>query len=405
MATLCRNCSHPLVFDPAKQKMYCSSCGSSFLPEEVEAESKEYRQDLRAESMESIYNTKDKDLMDCYVYSCSECGGEIIINGTEASTTCVYCGNSNVVFSRIAKQKCPEFVMPFSITKEKAIELVHKKINSGLFIPKEIKNFSIDCIRGIYLPYWIINASYTNAAVIEGQVRSGKSTVTRYFGRAGKLKLTRFPIDASQALSDESSSRLEPFELSHLKPFDEDYLAGFYSNVSDVTYIDLKRATNKRAQEFFEKEAMDDVRASRKKVVSSIPSLKIENNMVYAMLPAWFITFKYKGKPNTILVNGDTGKVVCALPWNKGLFYSLLFTFGAVASTAAYFVFRYTLPVFFAGRSSSSGSDSRGKLIALLVAGIIALFSVGIRKIIKVVKNIQLTQDKKMFNFTKKRQG
>ena len=405
MATLCRNCSHPLVFDPAKQKMYCSSCGSSFLPEEVEAESKEYRQDLRAESMESIYNTKDKDLMDCYVYSCSECGGEIIINGTEASTTCVYCGNSNVVFSRIAKQKCPEFVMPFSITKEKAIELVHKKINSGLFIPKEIKNFSIDCIRGIYLPYWIINASYTNAAVIEGQVRSGKSTVTRYFGRAGKLKLTRFPIDASQALSDESSSRLEPFELSHLKPFDEDYLAGFYSNVSDVTYIDLKRATLKRAEEYFAKEAMDDVRASRKKIVSSIPSVKIENNMVYAMLPAWFITFKYKGKPNTILVNGDTGKVVCALPWNKSLFYSLLFTFGAVATTAAYFVFRYTLPVFFAGRSSSSGSDSRGKLIALLVAGIIALFSVGIRKIIKVVKNIQLTQDKKMFNFTKKRQG
>ena len=405
MATLCRNCSHPLVFDPAKQKMYCSSCGSSFLPEEVEAESKEYRQDLRAESMESIYNTKDKDLMDCYVYSCSECGGEIIINGTEASTTCVYCGNSNVVFSRIAKQKCPEFVMPFSITKEKAIELVHKKINSGLFIPKEIKNFSIDCIRGIYLPYWIINASYTNAAVIEGQVRSGKSTVTRYFGRAGKLKLTRFPIDASQALSNESSSRLEPFELSHLKPFDEDYLAGFYSNVSDVTYIDLKRATLKRAEEFFAKEAMDDVRASRKNIVSSIPSLKIENNMVYAMLPAWFITFKYKGKPNTILVNGDTGKVVCALPWNKGLFYSLLFTFGAVATTAAYFVFRYTLPVFFMGRSSSSGSDSRGKIIALLVAGIIALFSVGIRKIIKVVKNIQLTQDKKMFNFTKKRQG
>ena len=405
MATLCRNCSHPLVFDPAKQKMYCSSCGSSFLPEEVEAESKEYRQDLRAESMESIYNTKDKDLMDCYVYSCSECGGEIIINGTEASTTCVYCGNSNVVFSRIAKQKCPEFVMPFSITKEKAIELVHKKINSGLFIPKEIKNFSIDCIRGIYLPYWIINASYTNAAVIEGQVRSGKSTVTRYFGRAGKLKLTRFPIDASQALSDESSSRLEPFELSHLKPFDEDYLAGFYSNVSDVTYIDLKRATLKRAEEYFAKEAMDDVRASRKKIVSSIPSVKIENNMVYAMLPAWFITFKYKGKPNTILVNGDTGKVVCALPWNKGLFYSLLFSVGAVLTTAAFFVFKYTLPVFFMGRSSSSGSDSRGKIIAFLIAGIIALFSVGIRKMIKVVKSIKLTQDKSMFNFTKKRQG
>ena len=152
MATLCRNCSHALVFDPSSQRMVCSACGSSFSPEEVEAESKEYRQDLRAESMNQIYGDKDQKLMDCYVYTCSECGGEIIINGTEASTNCVYCGNSNVVFSRIAKQKCPEFVMPFSITKEKALELVHKKIDHGIFVPKEIKHFSVDCIRGIYIP-------------------------------------------------------------------------------------------------------------------------------------------------------------------------------------------------------------------------------------------------------------
>ena len=405
MATLCKNCSHALVFDPASQKLFCEFCGSSWRPEEIEAESKEYRQDLKAESMEKIYDTQDKDLMDCYVYTCSECGGEIIINGSEASTTCVYCGNPNVVFSRIAKQKCPEFVLPFSITKEKAIDLVRKKISKGIFVPKEIKNFSIDCIRGIYIPYWIINADYTNAVVIQGQVKSGKNTVTRYFGRAGRMRLNNLPIDASQALSDESSSKLEPFDLKMLKPFDEDYLAGFYSNVSDITYSDLKFSALNRAKEFFEEDAMDDVKASRKKVISSQPSLKLENDMVYAMLPAWFITFKYKGKPNTILVNGDNGKVVCALPWNKGLFYSLLFTFGALLTTAAFFVFKYTLPVFFAGRSSSSGNDSRGKIIAFLIVGIVTLFTVGIRKMVKVFKNIKLTQDKSMFNFTKKRQG
>ena len=405
MATLCKNCSHALVFDPATQKLFCSSCGSSYRPEDIEAESKEYRQDLRAESMEKIYDTKDKDLMDCYVYSCSECGGEIIINGSEASTTCVYCGNPNVVFSRIAKQKCPEFVLPFSITKEQAIDRVRKKLKKGIFIPKEIKNFSIDCIRGIYIPFWIINAEYTNAVVIQGQVKSGKNSVTRYFGRAGRMRLNNLPIDASQALSDESSSKLEPFDLKMLKPFDEDYLAGFYSNASDVTYSDLKFSTLNRAKEYFEEEAMADVHASRKMVISSQPSLKIHNNMVYAMLPAWFITFKYKGKPNTILVNGDNGKVVCALPWNKGLFYSLLFTVGAVFTSAAYIAFKYTLPIFFAGRSSSSSNDSRGKIIAVLVAGIIALFTVGIKKMIKVFKNIKLTQDKSMFNFTKKRQG
>ncbi|MBR4404483.1 MAG: hypothetical protein IKT10_05145 [Clostridiales bacterium] len=404
MATLCKNCSHALVFDPSSQKLVCSACGSSFKPEEVEAESKEYRQDLKAESMESVYGEKDAKYMDCYVYTCSECGGEIIINGSEASTTCVYCGNPNVVFSRIARQKCPEYVLPFTITKEKAISLVRDQLKKGIFVPREIKNFSVECVRGIYIPYWIVNADFADAVVVKGHVRRGKNTVTRYFGRAGTMKINNLPIDASKALSDESSSRLEPYSLTRLKRFDEDYLAGFYSNVSDVTYSDLRWATLKRANDFFEDEAMHDVHASDMSIVKSNPSIKLDNDMIYAMFPAWFISFKYKGKHNTILVNGDTGKVVCGLPWNEILFYTLLIITGVIISLAAFFVFKYTLPFIFAsGRSSSSRNN--GKLIVALVTGIIALFTVGISKVVKVIKNIKLTQDRDMFNFMKKRQG
>ena len=405
MATLCKNCSHALVFDPAKQKLVCAACGSMFFPEEVESEAKAYREDLNAESINKINGTDDKDLMDCYVYTCSECGGEIIVNGTEASTTCVYCGNPNVVFSRIAKQKCPEYVLPFSVTKEKALQIARERISKGFFVPKEIKNFTVDCCRGIYLPYWIVNADFYDAVVVQGQVRQGKSSVTKYFGRAGSMKLKNLPLDASRALSDETSAKLEPYVLRDLKPFDEDYLAGFYSNVSDVTYSDIRKAALSRAEEYFNNDAINDVSASGKKVISSLPSIKIDNDMVYAMLPAWFITFRYKGKHNTLLVNGETGKVVGALPWKKPLFYGLLIGLGILVTVACFFVFRETIPVFFSGRRSSGSRDGRGKIIGMLVAGIIALFSTGIRKVVKVVKNIKLTQDKAMFNFMKKRQG
>lgn len=405
MATLCKNCSHALVFDPAKQKLVCVACGSTFFPEEVESEAKAYREDLNAESINKINGTDDKDLMDCYVYTCSECGGEIIVNGTEASTTCVYCGNPNVVFSRIAKQKCPEYVLPFSVTKEKALQIARERISKGFFVPKEIKNFTVDCCRGIYLPYWIVNADFYDAVVVQGQVRQGKSSVTKYFGRAGSMKLKNLPLDASRALSDETSAKLEPYVLRDLKPFDEDYLAGFYSNVSDVTYSDIRKAALSRAEEYFNNDAINDVSASGKKVISSLPSIKIDNDMVYAMLPAWFITFRYKGKHNTLLVNGETGKVVGALPWKKPLFYGLLIGLGILVTVACFFVFRETIPVFFSGRRSSGSRDGRGKIIGMLVAGIIALFSTGIRKVVKVVKNIKLTQDKAMFNFMKKRQG
>ena len=405
MATLCKNCSHALVFNPRSQLLECSSCGSTFKPEEIESQAKEYREDLKAEAASEVYGTvDDKSLMDCYVYTCSECGGEIIVNGTEASTTCVYCGNPNVVFSRIAKQKRPEFIMPFSVSKEQAVALARKAVKKGIFVPSEIKNFDIDCCRGIYLPYWLVKAKFADAVVIQGEVKQGKSSVTKYFGRSGKLKFDNLPIDASKALRDEISAKLEPFNFYRLKPFDEDYLAGFYSNVSDVTYSDIRSAALTRAEEYFNEEAIKDVSASSKKVISSCPSIRVDPDMVYAMLPAWFITFRYKGKHNTILVNGDSGKVICGLPWKKALFYTLLIVFGIAVSVAAFFVFKATLPLIFSGRRSSSSSKSEGRLIAFLVAGIIALFSTGIRKVIKVIKNIGLTQDKEMFNFMKKRQ-
>lgn len=405
MATLCKNCGHALVFDPGIQRLTCSACGSSFRAEEVEAQSKEFREDLKAEALNDVNGTDDKGLMDCYVYTCSECGGEIIINGTEASTTCIYCGNPNVVFSRIAKQKCPEFIMPFSITKEEALRIVRDRINSGFFVPKGIKRFSVDCCRGVYLPYWIVNADFYDAVVVKGDVKRGKNSVTKFFGRAGSMKLKNLPVDASRALSDESSSKLEPFDLRRLKPFDEDYMAGFYSNVSDVTYNDVRRASTARAEEFFNKAAIDDVNAASKSVVSSQPSIKLDNDMIYCMLPAWFITFKYKGKHNTILVNGDTGKVVCALPWKKILFYGLLIGLGILITIAAFYVFRGTIPIFFSGHRSSNTNKNAGKLFGLLIIGIITLFATGIRKVVKVLKNIKLTQDKSMFNFVKKRQG
>ena len=404
MATLCKNCSHALVFNPETQKLECSFCGSSFSAEEVESESKVYRQDLQAESMDTVYGETDGKYMDCYVYTCSECGGEIIINGSESSTTCIYCGNPNVVFSRIARQKCPDYVLPFSITKEKAVSMVRERLKKGIFVPSKIKRIKIDYVRGIYLPYWLVNAEFSDAVVVRGEQGSGKHSSTYYFGRAGNMNIRNFPIDASKMVSDESTARLEPFSMTLLKPFDEDYLAGFYSNVTDITYSDLRSSALNRAKEYFEDEAINDCHVDNPKVIDSFPSIKLSNHMIYAMLPAWFVSFKYKNKQHTILINGDTGKVVCGIPWNKILFYSLLIGLGILLTVIAFFAFKYTLPIFLAGRSTRS-SNNRGKLIALLVAGIIALFSMGIRKVIKVVKNINLTQDRDTFNFMKKRQG
>ena len=407
MATLCKNCAHALVFDPRTQLMVCSSCGSEFKPEEVESEAKPYREDLEAEDASEVYNSKEAKFMDCYVYSCSECGGEIIVNGTEASTTCIYCGNPNVVFSRIAKMREPEFIMPFRITRESAVELARKAISRGAFVPRKIKRFSVDCCRGIYLPYWLVNVKYYDTVLVTGLERKSRDKdVTRYCGRTGYLTLKMFPVDASKTLSDNSSTKLEPFNMKHLKPFDEDYLAGFYSDVSDVTYKDVKKVALARGKEYFSEAALKDVAKYDVKtahVMQRGPTVEVDTDMKYAMLPAWFVSFDYEGKKNTILVNGDTGKVVCGLPWRKWLFFLMLFVIAAVASALSFFVFKYMLTEMFSG--DGDAADGGLLMLIFIIISIVTLFSTGIGKVYRVIENINLTQDKAMFNFMKKRQG
>lgn len=416
MATLCKNCGHALVFDPSIQKVRCNQCGSTFFAEEVESESKKYVQDKKALSMAEVYgeNTAQaaKEYLDCYIYTCSECGGEVMINGTEVSTKCVYCGNPTVVFSRISKQECPEFILPFQITKEQAIAAINEAVGHGIFVPDEVKHFTPESVHGIYIPYWIIDADRSEAAIVRKKTSNGKNTTITYHGRAGKMRVKNLPMDACQMLSDESSARLEPYDLSKLVYFDEDYLLGFYSNTSDVTYGDLTRAVEKRTADMFHEEIINSVSGGgTKTILRSYGRTAINPDIKYALLPAWFVTFEYEGQHNTILVNGQTGKVVCALPIRKALFYTLLVVVGVLMTFLLTFLFYEIIKACLeasAGRPSrshsSSSSDGPGKIIVGLIGGGIVMMVAGVKKIKKVLNNLRLTQSTKTFNFTKKRQ-
>lgn len=412
MATLCKKCSHALIYDPGVKKMLCTSCGSTFNAEDVESEAKKYREDERVRSRGEIYGEDNEEIveeyLENYIYTCSECGGEIVIHGSEASTKCVFCGNPNVVFSRVSKEKMPDLIIPFSITKERALNAIRERIAHSIFVPTAIKNFQPEDVRGIYLPYWVVETEFEGSCLISSKVSSGKSTKTIYTGKRGNLSMKKFPIDGCAILSNESSARLEPFNSSGMIPFDEDYLLGFYSNVSDITYDEMWKVAGDRAHEIFIEEALKGVRGSSPKIEAESHVTSVLNTYKYAMFPVWFVTFTYEGKHNTILVNGQTGKVVCGLPWRKPLFWAMTIGIGIALTFLSYFLFKGMFTVLLTTgttrRTGSSRNDGRGKIIVAIVLGIITLFTTGARKMKRVIKQIELTQSSKTFNFVKKRQ-
>ena len=384
MAVLCSNCSGKLIFNPASQKLECANCGSKFSPEDVQD-----------------FNTKlDSQFYDTRVYTCNHCGAEIITSDSEVSTFCVYCGNPAIVFSRIAKEYKPDGLIPFSVTKEEAIKYIKIRFKKNMTVPKEvISKLTPENLRGIYIPYWVVKAKFTEAAVLSGEVTHGKHVVKRYYHRVGEVKFKNVPVDGSKILNDDISSRHEPFYLEEAVEFDEDYLNGFYSNTSDITYDQLRESAAQRCNKLFDEKVINNVDARNVTVNDSMYWIDIMDNPVYIMMPVWFFTFKYEGKPYTILVNGQSGKVVGTMPWIKKRIVSI--GVGVFAAVMA------VLSLLFVAISFNFGGlgDIYNHIVAFLMIFATVVFIGSLVGLKRIKKNLKLTQASDIFHYVKKRQG
>ena len=277
-----------------------------------------------------------------------------------------------------------------------------EKFLKNPIIPKEIKNkLTPENIRGIYVPYWLVNADFTEADWIKGKVKKGKSSETRYYSRAGELTFKNVPVDGSRILNDDTSRKLEPFYIEDATEFDEDYLNGFYSNTSDLSFYDLRKSAADRCHALYAEDVVKTVNdgARELKILDSIYHIDIHDDPIYMMMPVWFFTFKHDGIPYTVLVNGQTGKVVGTMPWqNKRVMAIAITVFLLILAFVGFFFggiifgFRKHLNTFYM------------QAVGGLLCTSMICFTTGTVGLKRIFKNLKLTQSEAIFNYVKKRQ-
>ena len=335
------------------------------------------------------------------IMRCTACGAELAVNGTETSTFCAYCGQATVVQDRVDDYLKPDYIIPFKVPRDDAERIIRTQLNKGFFVPKGIKNFEVEKIRGIYVPFWLFDMHYSDRQFYKYSKKQGKTTVTRYEYFEAKTFFKQLTLDASLNLNDDSSARLEPYDMRQLEEFDMAYLSGYYSDRFDVGVADITGNAVLRAGELFNEQAMKEIKHKTGKLVKQDPDFNVSKTE-YALLPAWFLSFKYDDKPYTILVNGQTGKMVGAVPYVKAKAYAifivtalLLCTLGVLTCTAlSYFFF---LEV---------GLDE--KITWLYMVGlpiVIFLIANGAKNRIQALKkSLSLTTASKINKFAKERQ-
>lgn len=406
----CPSCGSALYFNPASGMLECNYCASVFKPDIFQTgqsnpmvspservqeptgvvdkmqnmlEQNAFAQNAavsQAMGVEQQTDMLERKTIQYNVYTCNSCGAELLVSGTESSSFCAYCGQPAVVFSRVSYELQPDFLIPFEITKDQAQRLIVERVSKGSFVPKELRNINLEKVSGVYVPFWVFDVQMSDTQHWKGTIKQNKSTKIVYTDIAASAHFRNITQDASYDFLDESSRRLEPYYLSKRVKFDPAYLSGFYSSRYDADETNMEYTAKIRASKLFNEETKKLARGSSNKMLYNHP-VYAKTGSCYMLLPAWFFTFRYQGKKYTLLVNGQTGKVVGTIPVDTAQRNVMTVAIGVVSTI----IFTAVMLAIFGTRfwENEDGLEMVATLMIFAYVGVYGYMLHGI----KVVKN------------------
>lgn len=307
----CPNCAANLKFDIASQKLLCDYCGTMMDPyafcKERDAE-----------------ETVAEDEYEVTVFTCPQCGGELISNDTTAATFCSFCGGSSILDSRISKEKRPKYIIPFKKTGEDCRKSYAQMMRRAIFAPSELKEENhISRFRSIYMPYWVYSFEKSGHVAFRGSSsqRSGDYVITKYYKLESDVeaKYKGLTFDAAASFSDNLSNAIAPFEWREAREFTPSFLSGFYADTEDVAATEYQQdAADIVNQELCNQMLQDSVLRKYElgeDFVSAMAPQTVQKDL--AMLPVWFLTYRKKDRVSYAVVNGQTGKAAGDIPVDK----------------------------------------------------------------------------------------
>ncbi|MGN0341245.1 MAG: hypothetical protein ACI4DO_00465 [Roseburia sp.] len=322
----CPSCGGELRFDIASQQMLCPYCNSSYDPKTVEkGHDAEEQEAFEQDGFEQgAQGSQDADTFDATIFTCPQCGGEILSMDNEATSFCSFCGASTILSSRLSHEKKPDYIIPFKVTKEECQSAYSKLMKGAFFAPKELKDGSIDKFRAIYMPYWVYDMRQNGNMHLQAKksYRSGNYQITEDYILSGKVDAyyKGISFDASSSFADNISENIAPFDVKGMSQFYPAYLAGFYADTADVEESlyrsDAEDLANNATIDQIKEEPLfkdktikmpNDEQASR---LLCTNCKKVDR----AMFPVWFLSYRKGDRVAYATVNGQTGKVASDLP-------------------------------------------------------------------------------------------
>lgn len=276
-------------------------------------------------------------------FKCGACGAEVVVDTKSAmQARCHWCRNTLSVNQQIPNGAVPDMILPFSITKDVAVERINEFVGKRMTFahPRFKAEFEAGNVMGVYLPYMVVDANTKIDMAGQGEhlvrsytVKNGDNEETKYDAdlynvtRSFDLYIDDLTVESSSQRLDQTPSRnsnniinaIMPFDVQNSVVYDSNYLTGFGSEKRDTNLADLAPILTAQSQDIARYHANSTLTFYDRGVRWDNEQINvIGQRWVSAYLPVWLYSYF---DPKTeyvhyVAVNGRTGETMGSVPIN-----------------------------------------------------------------------------------------
>lgn len=325
----CSECGALLTFEPGANALTCPYCGHV---NPIAAVAETVQEEDYTAVMSDLANRAD--IVEAITVKCQRCAAESTLDPNVASGECPFCGTPVVSTGQSKRLIKPKALLPFQIKHTAARDAFRKWIRSLWFAPNALKKLARleNKITGIYLPHWTydcntvsrytgqrgehyyVNVSYRDS---QGNRKTRRERRTRWYPASGTVHnaFDDVLVVASRSLPRNLAAELEPWDLPHLVPYQNEYLSGFRA---ETYQIDLQEG-------FVEAKGIMDVTIRQticrdiggdEQRITSVHTIHSNISFKHILLPVWLSAYRYHDKVFRFMVNARTGEVQGERPWS-----------------------------------------------------------------------------------------
>jgi DNA-directed RNA polymerase subunit RPC12/RpoP len=325
---ICEWCGGVLSFDPAKQILTCSHCGSRVSRPESTAPDASIRERDFVAAL-STAKSRRWQLAVEHTLRCDGCGATLALPPLRLSGACPFCKSKQLITTGTPELIQPEAVLPFQFDGRAALEKMRAWLATRPLRPPELpESAEFREPEGVYLPFWTFDLGGTMEW--RAQVAERRGRHTQWVMRTGLYLVYHddLLVPAGRKFPGETSDALLDFDTDALVPYDTGLLADAAVEIYQVPLEEASLQARRRALEIGrDHERRNALSGERYRDFFMNSAGLVVESFKLVLLPLWIGGFRYGQRNFPVAVNGQTGVAAGRVP-RHGVRKMLAFLFG-----------------------------------------------------------------------------